>query len=145
MPTEAERLQLRSSDIDLRQQLANGVVGAALVQFRDQALAGSGWRPDGGANLTTYLIDLVDAENGGGALRRTGLFAAPAQSTVDGDELARALATLSPREKAIVQLYVEKYSYEEIAEITGSTARGVEGVLYRLRHKDIRSRMEGRR
>jgi Sigma-70, region 4 len=173
MPTESERLQLRS-DVDLRQQLANGVVGAALVQFRDQALSGTGWRPDGGANLTTYLIggcvllfnnefrlwrgsekrwrinestapeDLVDAENGGVGLRRTGLFAAPAQSTVDGDELARALAALKPREKAIVQLYVEKYSYDEIAEITGTTtARGVEGVLYRLKHKDIRSRMEG--
>ena len=53
------------------------------------------------------------------------------------------MAALKPREKAIVQLYVEKYSYDEIAEITGTTPRGVEGVLYRLKHKDIRSRMEG--
>jgi DNA-directed RNA polymerase specialized sigma24 family protein len=172
MPTDNERLQLRT-DADLRRQLANGVVGAALLQFRDQALAGAGWRPDGGANLTTYLIggcvllfnnefrlwrgsekrwrinestapeDLVDAENGGAQLRRTGLFAAPAQSTVGGDEVDRALAALKPRERAIVQLYVENYSYDEIAEITNTTARGVEGVLYRLRNKDIRSRMEG--
>jgi DNA-directed RNA polymerase specialized sigma24 family protein len=172
MPSETEWLQLRS-DSGLRQQLANGVVGAALVQFRDQALAGTGWRADGGANLTTYLIggcvllfnnefrlwrglekrwrinestapaDLLDLENGGGGRRRTGLFAAPAESAVDGDELARALAALKPRERAIVQLYVEKYSYAEIAEITGTTVRGVEGVLYRLKHKDIRSRTEG--
>lgn len=170
-PTETERLQLQS-DSRLRQQLANGVVGAALVEFRDRGLNETGWRPDGGASLTTYLIggcvlvfnnefrmwqssekrwrinestapeELLFLENGGTDHRRTGLFAAPAKATTDGDELARALAVLKPRERAIVQLFVEKYSYEEIAEITGTTVRGVEGVLYRLRHKDIRSRLE---
>lgn len=171
VPTETERRQLQS-DSGLRHQLANGLVGAALVQFRDRALKDTGWRPDGGASLTTYLIggcvllfnnefrrwraserrwqinesaapeDLLVLENGGTGLRRTGLFAAPAKATTDGDELARALAVLKPRERTIVQLFVEKYSYEEIAEITGTTVRGVEGVLYRLQHKDIRSRLE---
>lgn len=55
MPTEHERFQLRSG-VDLRKQLANGLVGAALVQFRDQPLPGTGWHPNGGADLTTYLI-----------------------------------------------------------------------------------------
>lgn len=50
VPTETERRQLQS-DSGLRHQLANGLVGAALVQFRDRALKDTGWRPDGGASL----------------------------------------------------------------------------------------------
>jgi len=43
-------------DPSLRQELAVMVVAVALPDFREHALVGGGWRPDGGASLTTYFL-----------------------------------------------------------------------------------------
>jgi RNA polymerase sigma factor (sigma-70 family) len=173
-PTDLELQQLRTDD-DLRAELADAVVVVALVQFRDQALAGTGWSPEGGAALNTYFIggclrlfnnefrrwrglekrwrmnvstdpaDFLAAEADPVEGRRVQVFDDPARATADHDQVVQALAQLKPREQAIVELYADGYTYDEIAEITGTTRRGVEGVLYRIWKKDIRSRLEGRR
>jgi DNA-directed RNA polymerase specialized sigma24 family protein len=53
--TSTETLEL-ARDSDLRQELELETVARALNNFRDQAMAGKGWHPDGGANLTTFFV-----------------------------------------------------------------------------------------
>lgn len=45
-----------SASTDLRNELANSTVAVALTHFRQRATANTGWRPDGGASLTTYFM-----------------------------------------------------------------------------------------
>jgi RNA polymerase sigma factor (sigma-70 family) len=53
--TDTEMLEL-ARDRDLREELCAETVARALKNFRDQALAGRGWHPDGGASLTTFFV-----------------------------------------------------------------------------------------
>ena len=45
-----------SASADARDELANATVAVALTKFRKMAAAGTGWKPDGGASLTTYFM-----------------------------------------------------------------------------------------
>lgn len=49
-------MQELADDRDLREELCAETVAKALNTFREQALSGAGWQPDGGANLTTFFV-----------------------------------------------------------------------------------------
>lgn len=53
--TDTEMLEL-AQDHELRDELCAETVARALKNFRDQATAGTGWHPDGGASLTTFFV-----------------------------------------------------------------------------------------
>lgn len=53
--TDTEMLEL-AQDGELREELRAETVARALKNFRDQAMAGTGWHPDGGASLTTFFV-----------------------------------------------------------------------------------------
>jgi len=71
------------------------------------------------------------------------MFGEPARTAADSDHFSRVCAELTDVERAIVQLTDDGFSQEEIGEALGMTVRAVEGRLYRLRQKDIRSRVKG--
>lgn len=53
------------------------------------------------------------------------------------ERLYRAISTLSEAEKAVVTLYLDDYSYEEIAEMLGVTTNYVGVRLHRIKEKLI--------
>ena len=53
-PSEVE-LGALHRESDVREELANMTVAVALPKFRQRALIDGGWRPDGGASLSTYF------------------------------------------------------------------------------------------
>lgn len=141
------------------------VVAVALRRFREQALVGGGWRADGGASLTTYFMGAClavfpnefrklradrrrwRAQDVAGA---TITAANPDRTADPADEIAGAwrvrheLARLDARARAIVALRMDGYRQEEIAEMLGeASVRAVEGVLYRLRARELRRTCEG--
>lgn len=54
-PQHWELTQLQREQ-DLRLGLADEVVALTLIQFREMGVAGTGWRPDGGAGLGTFFV-----------------------------------------------------------------------------------------
>jgi DNA-directed RNA polymerase specialized sigma24 family protein len=135
----------------------------ALPRFRERALEGGGWRPEGGASLATYFmgtcVDVFPNEfrrwrAQGQRWRRQNArdTSVEAEHMVDPADLALTnldahehLDSLSREEQVIVQLTMLGYSQEEIAELLGKpSARAVEGVLYRLRNKARSSKGMGR-
>jgi DNA-directed RNA polymerase specialized sigma24 family protein len=142
----------REHEVD---DIAVETVRRALPRFRQKALVEGGWRPTGGAALTTYfvgtcivvfpdvyrpwmreqmrhqLVDLTDQDPSGvdGAINID-----PLEILVRRENL-RDLLPEDARTREIVLLFTDGYSHAEIAEITGITVRAVEGVLYRFRVK----------
>ena len=124
-------------------------------RFRDRALIGGGWRPDGGARLSTYFVGACLYEfpnqfrsrrdqaerwrrqdNCDPALVRAEADPAgdPAALTAVRLWVQGKLCDLDPRARAVVTLKIEGYRQDEIAKILGEpSARAVEGVLYRWR------------
>ncbi len=62
-------------------------------------------------------------------------YAADANSSENEQLLFRALRTLTDAEKAVISLYLEDYSYQEIAAITGLTESNVGVRLNRIKTK----------
>lgn len=163
-PTDQELGDLRG-DPEIRDELATMTVAAALPRFRKNALAGGGWRPDGGASLTTYFMGAcmfvfpnefrrwrVQQERWRRQERSTpavsgdpaGLVNDPAAIVAGNLQVREALARAESREAEIVALTIDGYSQEEMAEVLGETSiRAVEGVLYRWRAKEQRRRTGG--
>ncbi len=145
-------------DADEREHLATGVVGVTMRPFREHALVGYGWRPDGGASLPTYFMNSV-VRNFPNEYRRWhtlqvkwskqfevegALGAAGSSQGVDPADTvsgrARVLADLGrlpDRERAVVAFHLDGFSHEEIMELTNAeSVRAVEAVLYRWRVKE---------
>lgn len=163
-PTAAE-LDVLHRDADLRQELAVMVVAVALPAFREQALVGGGWRADRGASLTTYFLGACliafpnefrkhrsqrqrwraqDAAHPTAAASCAAASGDPASLVAGTMRVREDLAQMDPRTRAIVALRMDGYRQEEIAEMLGETsARAVEGVLYRWRVKQARPSSEG--
>ena len=163
-PTAAELDELHR-DVDLRQGLAVMVVAVALPAFREHALAGGGWRADGGASLTTYFLGACltafpnefrkhrsqkqrwRAQDTAGQKTTASRAAAsddPADLVAGTLRVRDDLARMDPRTRAIVALRMDGYRQEEIAEMLGETSvRAVEGVLYRWRVRQARQGGEG--
>ena len=110
----------------------------AFPSFRKEAAAGT-WMYRVGLN--TAISNYRKTSQG---LFKTALSKAvfqvpdPAQLSIEGDNIAslhKAIATLNNIEKAIVMLYLEEKSYEEIAAIIGITKSNVGVKLSRIKSK----------
>jgi hypothetical protein len=161
----AAELDELHQDADLRLELAVMVVAVALPAFREHALVGGGWREDGGASLTTYFLGACltafpnefrkyrSEKQRWQAQDATGQKVTASRAAASGDpadliaatiRVREDLARMDPRTRAIVALRMDGYHHEEIAEMLGETsARAVEGVLYRWRIKQDRLGGEG--
>ena len=153
-PTAAELEELQH-DPQAREDLANMTVAYALPRFRDRALIGGRWQPDGGARLSTYFVGacLYEFPNQFRSRRDQAerwrrqdncdpaLFRVEADPAGDPAALTAVrlwvqgkLCDLDRRTRAVVMLTMEGYRQDEIAEMLGEpSARAVEGVLYRWR------------
>ena len=153
-PSAAELEELHR-DPDAREELANMTVALALPRFRERALMGGGWQPDGGAGLPTYFMGAclyvfpnqfrsrrVQTErwrrqNAGDpvlAMADEDPAGDPAVLTVGRLWILGQLGDLDPRTRAIVTLTILGFHQDEIAEMLAEpSVRAVEGVLYRWR------------
>jgi hypothetical protein len=160
-PTDAEREEL-SRDSDIRQGLANITVAIALRRFRDRALVGGEWRPDGGASLATFFMNyclsvfpnefrryraqrkdlpLSGKHHLAITIQETDYGSDPAALVTSKVDTLNQLKRLDQRSQAIAALAMDDYSQEEIAALLEEpSSRAVEGVLYRLRtrHKGLK-------
>jgi hypothetical protein len=156
-PTDAE-LESLHRDPDIREELATMTVAAALPQFREHALAGGGWHPEGGASLTTYFMgacllafpnefsrhrvqrkkwQLQSQRDPAVTEPTVSVITDPAVIAAGNGQVRDALARADLREAAIIALTIDGYSQEEIVELLGEpSVRAVEGVLYRWRTKE---------
>jgi DNA-directed RNA polymerase specialized sigma24 family protein len=146
------------------EDLVQDTVVHALSKFRRDALAGKGWRPDGGASLTTYFAGAcmfafaTVYKNHHNTRRRHAQAVAaarqaqPAQvpdvaeAVVDQAAAAEHLAAIAdPRLRLAIQLAADGYGHAEISNLLadGTTPRAVEAMLYRYR-KQARGGMDGR-
>jgi hypothetical protein len=158
-PTSRERDQLAASKED-REELSATVVGFVISNFRHIALAGGGWRPDGGASLSTYFVNRLvrefpnhfrawQAQNRRWEQSREVThdrlveLPDPASIAAERDVVLADLVRLRPREREVVALHYDGYSHAEIVELTGAVSeKAVEGVLSRWRKKE-RARRSG--
>lgn len=53
-------------------------------------------------------------------------------------EIRRQINTLSKRERAVILLWLEDFSYDDIAEVTGLSRNAVANLLYRIKQKLIK-------
>lgn len=144
---------------ETREELADMTVAEALPRFRDKALAGGGWRADGGASLTTYFLGSClyvfanefrkhrwqrerwrrqDCRDPAAGERPSGPATDPGIMVPGNLWVCESLGRADSREAPIVALTIAGWSQEEIAETLGMSPRAVEGVLYRWRKKEKR-------
>lgn len=158
-PTEAEREEMRQ-DPDVREGLANITIAVALVRFRERALVGREWRPDGGASLTTYFMSFclsafpnefrryraqrkkwfADKQGAAVTIQEADHTSDPATLVSSRVDALNHLRSLDPRTQKVVALTVDGFSQKEIADLTDEpSTRAVEGVMYRYRtrHKNF--------
>ncbi|MEU8899017.1 hypothetical protein [Nocardia sp. NPDC048505] len=137
----------------LSEDLVNDTVAAALVSFRRKALAGTGWRRDGGASLSAYFIRsclyaFVDAFR---RYRRSGELSETCVDSLEefpdsrsGPDVAETvvnrrvvyhhLAELSERDRNLVWGKASGYTAAEIATLFDwASAKAVERRWARLR------------
>ncbi len=164
-PHDLELEQL-ARDSDLREELAMMTVARALPRFRERALIGEGWKPEGGASITTYFMGACAYEfpnefrrhrkeeerwRRGTEQEATGEPVPSVQSVAE--EVLGNLRVLediggieNPRARAVVALTIDGYTQEEIRQMLDvSSIRAVEAVLHRWRAKAKREEVEGRR
>jgi hypothetical protein len=157
-------LPLNATEIS---DLAADTVTDALNNFRLRALAGKGWRPDGGRSLASWVMgDCVFAFpnvwrrwlsrcSAGTRVEAQELLVAhwpDASRWVTGstedlivrrDEAQQALTLAGPRLRKAIVLLALGYSQAETCEILGDalTPRALEGHLYRFR-RQLQTRKE---
>jgi DNA-directed RNA polymerase specialized sigma24 family protein len=155
--TSDDYLRLHTS-MPARDALAVGVVIAGEDYFRRTVIPNSKWSADGGASLETYFINgcflhfasavrewkrehpewtrilaYADAPNESTDLATDPEAADLIEAVEDRDLIRRLIAKASPLDKSIMLLILEDFSYSEIGEKLGLSARAVEGRLYRFR------------
>ncbi|WP_329392662.1 hypothetical protein OHA45_00225 [Streptomyces lydicus] len=162
-PHDVELEQL-ARDSDLREELAMMTVARALRSFRERALVGGGWKPEGGASITTYFMGACAYEfpnefrrhrkeeerwRLGTEHEATGE-PVPSVHSVAEEVLGnlRVLEDVNgiknPRARAVVALTIDGYTQEEIRQMLDApTVRAVEALLHRWRAK-AKSELEGR-
>lgn len=157
-PTE-EELEEFALQHEAREQVAVMTVVKALPSFRQRALLGAGWTPEGGASITTYFMgacaytlpgeirarraqrvrwaqqNQVDAEL---TTVRNSRAVTDAAVLATGNMWVRdVLARASDGAQPTLALTLDGYSQEEIAELLGlSSERAVEGRLHRWRQAE---------
>ncbi|GAB2640957.1 RNA polymerase sigma factor [Nocardia goodfellowii] len=143
--------------VRLSEDLANDAVSAALASFQRKALAGNGWRKDGGASLSAYFvraclyafIDAFRKYRRTGELSATGIGTDPivagdyrepasgpdfTESVVNRAVLYTHLAQLTERDRNMVWGKASGYTAAEIAGLFDwPSAKAVERRWARLR------------
>jgi DNA-directed RNA polymerase specialized sigma24 family protein len=138
-------------------ELALETVAKAIVTFRDNVLKPGKWKPARGATLKTFFIGQCvyqfpniyrrwqTAEDNERLLAQQMRAADPEafRATSKVDEVAHArrelakLAVKAPDDPAVLRFaHRQGYSFEELAEIAGTTVRALEGRLYRAGKKN---------
>lgn len=161
LPRSASWDRWTDDDID---DLIQDTVVDAVTKFRRDALAGRGWRPDGGARLTSYFAGTClfafstaykhhraardrNAQVMDAAQRSQPTEVPDIAGTVVDQAAAEGLlsAILDPRLRFAVQLSADGYSHAEISNLLadGTTPRAVEAMFYRYR-KLSRGDLDGR-
>ncbi|MFE6486760.1 hypothetical protein ACFVGN_28015 [Streptomyces sp. NPDC057757] len=155
-------LEELASDSDLREELATMTVARALPRFRQRALIEGGWTCQGGASIATYFMGAcaydfpneyrrhqAAEERQRRALQRQQLFyehpvcaVSVADAVLGNLEVLEHLDAVNDlRTRAIVALTIDGYSQEEIRQLLDATsARAIEGMLYRWRTKEKEKR-----
>jgi DNA-directed RNA polymerase specialized sigma24 family protein len=139
-----------------REELAVETVARALPIFRQRALVGGGWKPGGGANLSTYFVNFLplqfanayrewhrDQEGNAGRYEDIpddiqALDPGPEPVVLQRQQIRDGLMAIQPEKaRAALVLTEDGYDQQEIAEIIGdgATSRSVEGLLRRHREK----------
>lgn len=160
-PSEPELTSLATVS-DARDELAMMTVAVALPGFRVNALIKGGWKANLGASLTTYFMgacvfvfpnefrkirvqrsrwnksDQALArdrdEHVANYERAEWRSTEPASAVTGFAELESHLASVSPREAALVLGSLAGYTQAEMVEMFGEpSARAIEGALYRWR------------
>jgi hypothetical protein len=141
-------------DAQDKRSLANETVAVALVRFREDGLVSGGWSPDGGASIKSYFIgacilafpnvfrfwqrererwNLISAALAGVPLAQQATATDPAALVLIDEQLSLGLRSLDNRTRNVLVLTELGFSQKEIAEVIGTSDRGVEGILYRHR------------
>lgn len=148
-----------------REDLTVDIVSDGIIYFTAKSMRGGGWKPTGRATMKTYFIgaclfaaakplkELVqkidedrrrveyeqivakhylDNEEPVDLLLSPGDLANDVVRRLQGEELMRRL---SPEEQKIIRLKGEGYTYKEIGRATGSTTKGVESRMQRIRRE----------
>lgn len=146
-------IDLRPAPIpmDERDDLVQDVVANALNTFLQKGLAQGGWQPERGASMRTYFTRAICFQFANSWRRRLKAAAhspveyledsridiecpnpGPEEIVVTRDEIRRGLADIRhERARFAIALRADGYSYQEIAEIIGISARAVEGYFRR--------------
>jgi predicted HD phosphohydrolase len=161
-PSDWIREQLRRDPV-ARESLANEVIARALPKFRERALRGGGWRPDGGAAITTYFVGALIQElpNVYRSWKREEMswyndqlteykleqhrsLPDPAAGPVQEAEVLQLFADFDTLQQDIWMLVAAGASQEAIAEKLGLTSpRAVEGRVRRIREELKRKEVKG--
>ena len=143
---------------DDREGLANEVVAAAIVAFRERALIGGQWDHAAGASLKTYFIGACVYQFPNHFRRwrtddQTWNKLRQLESSADqlinqrhhDDTEHLALTRIASAEafddipddrtKSAMLLHSQGYTYPEIAELLGTSTKGVDGLLIRHRKR----------
>jgi hypothetical protein len=133
--------------------LANATVTQAVVDFREKGLRGGGWQFEGGRSMRTYFITgcVYAFPNAYRAWQREqARWRRTVAATLEPRQIGELLdiaavsqaaisafySRLPRRQRQMVFLKVRGYSHAEIAHLLQeSSAKAVEGVLYRLRQE----------
>ncbi|MFN6122010.1 MAG: RNA polymerase sigma factor [Actinomycetes bacterium] len=147
-PAAARRLHPHEAE-----ELVSDTVSHALIHFRDHVLANGRWDPAKGASLSTFFIGncLLQYPNVYRRWRRTQTARPgplpdghdpPTSRSLPERTLAEAEGTRelldlvrSDAAREILQLQIDGYSEDEIAEITGLTVGAIESLVYRERKR----------
>jgi len=158
-PTDIDR-EILEGQFEERLDLALETVAVGLRFFRDRVLRAGQWSFDGGATLTTYFVGAcllafpnvfrrwqATERRWHQAMRVEMLNSSQGRTLADqpgsdpADVIAGRAAVISELNsmpagvRDAAALVVDGMSFEEAGEILGTTERGIEGRLYRYRHR----------
>lgn len=131
-------------------ELAHDSVADGIIHFRDHVLKAGVWDPSRGASIATFFI-------GDCLLRFPNLYRTwrrhrqeleiafpedlsprdsdPAIEVIGREGVVDLMTRLDERSRRIVLMRARGYSVREIAALTATTTKSVEGRLYRVRHR----------
>lgn len=145
--------KLQSFPYDEAEDLAQEVLQEAIDRFKTDVLIPGAWDPRRGASLKTYFIGQCllrfpkaysrwYTQHSASAQAQSAAIASldvghydPAIAAVAGASVHRFLDELDPDTRVIVELRVQKYTFEEIAELLDSTPSAIKSKLHRLKQR----------
>jgi hypothetical protein len=158
-PTDTDR-EILEGQFEERLDLALETTAEGLQFFRDRVLRAGRWSLDGGATLTTYFVgacllafpnvfrrwqaterrwhralkgEMLNSPEGRTLADQPG--SDPADVVAGRAAVISELNSMPAGTRDAAALVIDGMSFEEAGEILGTTERGIEGRLYRYRHR----------